>query len=154
MNECKASCGGGNAPARSLITPVKIASTFLAAAVLAVATPGSVLAAASSNEGGEYAYAGSPTDNRTTGQTGDQTYTISAPITVNNFWPGQNDSSDYWQIYKGAAITGTGTRILGLGTEGTVMTDAEFRALRRTFAAEIREGLSRRDAPCGRPLID
>ena len=60
MNECKASCGGGNAPARSLITPVKIASTFLAAAVLAVATPGSVLAAASSNEGGEYAYAGSP----------------------------------------------------------------------------------------------
>ena len=39
MNECKASCGGGNAPARSPITPVKIASTFLAAALLAVATP-------------------------------------------------------------------------------------------------------------------
>lgn len=111
MNECKASCGGGNAPARSPITPVKIAAAI--AAALSLATPSSVLAAASSNEGGEYAYAGSPTDNRTTGQTGDQTYTISAPITVNNFWPGQNDSSDYWQIYKGAAITGTGnTRIM------------------------------------------
>lgn len=58
MNECKASCGRGNVPACSPITPVKIASTFLAVAVLAVATPGSVLAAASSNEGVEYAYAG------------------------------------------------------------------------------------------------
>ena len=35
MNECKASCGGGNAPARSLITPVKIAAAIAAALPLA-----------------------------------------------------------------------------------------------------------------------
>lgn len=69
--------------------------------------------------------------------------------------PDPDELAGYDVVVSTAPMPGVpGTRILGLGTEGTVMTDAEFRALRRTFAAEIREGLSRRDAPCGRPLID
>ena len=78
------------------------------AALCALALPTAAFAAATTNEGGEYTYTGSPTDNRTTGQTGDQTYTVVNPITINNFWPGQNDDSPYWQIYKGAAITAGG----------------------------------------------
>ena len=89
-------------------TPSAIASTLLAAVAAVVALPQVANAAASSNEGGEYTYTGSPNDNRTTGQTGDQIYTVSSPISIGNFWPGQNDSSPYWQIYKGAAITASG----------------------------------------------
>ena len=89
-------------------TPSAIASTLLAAVAAVVVLPQVAHAAAASNEGGEYTYAGSPNDNRTTGQTGDQIYTVSSPISIGNFWPGQNDSSPYWQIYKGAAITASG----------------------------------------------
>lgn len=46
---------------------------------------------------------------------------------------------------------GRDARVLGLGTEGTVMTVAEFRALRRTFAAEIRNGVSRKTDPVDGP---
>ncbi len=38
-------------------------------------------AAATTNEGGEYTYTGSPNDNRTTGQTGDQIWNVQNPIT-------------------------------------------------------------------------
>ena len=82
--------------------------TVIVAAFCAFALPMAGFAAATTNEGGEYTYSGSPTDNRTTGQTGDQTYTVVNPISINNFWPGQNDDSPYWQIYKGAAITAGG----------------------------------------------
>ena len=35
------------------------------------------------------------------------------PITVGAFYPGQTDIVPYWQIYRGAAITGTGnTRVM------------------------------------------
>lgn len=76
--------------------------------VFALAAIGPSFAGARSNAGGEYTYEGSPTDNRTTGQTGDQVYAVPSPITVASFWPGQTDDVDYWQIYKGASITDTG----------------------------------------------
>ena len=58
--------------------------------------------------GGEYNYSGYPTDNRTTGQTGDQIWNVSSPLTLDRFWPGQTDDVDYWQIYRGAMITASG----------------------------------------------
>jgi len=48
-----------------------------------------VFAAATTNEGGEYTYTGSPNDNRTTGQTGDQIWNVQNPISMGNFWPGR-----------------------------------------------------------------
>ena len=89
-------------------TPSAIASTLLAAVAAVVVLPQVAHAAAKTNEGGEYTYTGSPNDNRTTGQTGDQTYTVVNPISIGNFFPGQNDVVPYWQIYKGAAITASG----------------------------------------------
>lgn len=65
-------------------------------------------AAAPTNEGGSYTYTGNPPDMRTTGQTGDQIWNIASPLTIGNFYPGQTDIVPYWQIYTGAAITGTG----------------------------------------------
>ena len=74
-----------------------------------LALPLAGFAAASSNEGGEYNYTNvSPNDNRTTGQTGDQIYNVLIPISKTDFYPGQNDIVPYWQIYRGAAITGSG----------------------------------------------
>ena len=82
-------------------------------AMILAAVTSIAFGAASTNEGGEYTYTGSPNDNRTTGQTGDQTYTVNRPITVVNFYPGANDLTSYWQIYRGATITNTGnTRVM------------------------------------------
>ncbi|MBR4611162.1 MAG: hypothetical protein IKO40_00455 [Kiritimatiellae bacterium] len=90
-------------------TPSAIASTLLAAVAAVVVLPQVANAAASSNEGGEYNYTnGSPNDNRTTGQTGDQIYNVLNPISKTDFYPGQNDIVPYWQIYRGEAITGSG----------------------------------------------
>ena len=75
--------------------------TFAAAASIA-------FGAATTNEGGEYTYTGSPNDNRTTGQTGDQIWNIESPLTIGSFYPGQSDIVPYWQIYRGAAITVNG----------------------------------------------
>lgn len=86
-------------------TTVALAASC-ALAVLTASLP--AFAAAPTNEGGEYTYAGSPNDMRTTGQTGDQTYTVESPISMNNFWPGQSDDSPYWQIYTGESITAGG----------------------------------------------
>lgn len=77
------------------------------AASLAAAATGA-FAAAPTNEGGTYTYTGSPSDMRTTGQTGDQTWNVSSPITIGSFYPGQTDIVDYWQIYTGATITANG----------------------------------------------
>ena len=69
--------------------------------------------AATTNEGGEYTYPSWQNDNRTTGQTGDQTWIVQNPIAVENFYPGANDLTQYWQIYTGASITGSGkTRLM------------------------------------------
>ena len=54
---------------------------------------------ATTNEGGEYTYPSWQNDNRTTGQTGDQTWIVQNPIAVENFYPGANDLTQYWQIY-------------------------------------------------------
>ena len=62
-------------------------------------------AAAPTNEGGEYTYTGSPADMRTTGQTGDQIWNVTSPCSIAGFFPGQNDTVPYWQIYKGESIT-------------------------------------------------
>ena len=45
-------------------------------------------AAAPTNEGGEYTYAGNPTDMRTTGQTGDQIWNVTSPLSIYGFFPG------------------------------------------------------------------
>ena len=95
-------------PRKQLAAATGAALTVLAALICALALPMAGFAAATTNEGGEYTYTGSPNDNRTTGQTGDQTYTVASPISMNNFWPGQSDVVPYWQIYKGAAITAGG----------------------------------------------
>ena len=86
----------------------KFADGFAAVAAAVAALAGTAFGAAATKEGGTYTYTGSPNDNRTTGQTGDQTYMVESPISVNNFWPGQTDIVPYWQIYAGAAITATG----------------------------------------------
>ena len=57
------------------------------------------------NEGGEYTYPSWQDDNRTTGQTGDQIWNVTSPLSLGKFWPGQTDEVDYWQIYRGASIT-------------------------------------------------
>jgi len=62
-------------------------------------------AAAPTNEGGEYTYAGNPTDMRTTGQTGDQIWNVTSPLSIYGFFPGQTDTVPYWQIYTGESIT-------------------------------------------------
>ena len=64
--------------------------------------------AAPTNEGGEYTYTGTPPDMRTTGQTGDQIWNVPDPITVSGFFPGVGNGTvgPYWQIYRGATITG------------------------------------------------
>ena len=82
--------------------------TVFVAALCALALPMAGFAAATTNEGGEYTYTGSPNDNRTTGQTGDQIWNVLNPITVGSFYPGQSDIVPYWQIYRGATITVTG----------------------------------------------
>ena len=82
--------------------------TQVAAFVVATSVVISSFAAATTNEGGEYTYTGSPNDNRTTGQTGDQIWNIASPLTIGSFYPGQSDIVPYWQIYRGAAITVTG----------------------------------------------
>ena len=87
---------------------MKTKTMAFAAALLVAALPVASRAAARSNEGGTYTYSGSPADNRTTGQTGDQTYTIASPVTIGSFFPGQTDIVDYWQIYTGAKITTSG----------------------------------------------
>ena len=63
--------------------------------------------AATTNEGGEYTYPSWQDDNRTTGQTGDQIWNVTSPLSLGKFWPGQTDVVDYWQIYRGASITTT-----------------------------------------------
>ena len=81
----------------------------LASLALACLATGTAFAAAVPNEGGEYTYSTSyGSDMRTTGQTGDQIWNIASPVTINNFYPGQQDVVSYWQIYTGAAITATG----------------------------------------------
>ena len=82
--------------------------TEIAVAAVAVVAAFPSFGAAATNEGGEYTYTGSPNDNRTTGQTGDQIWNVQNPISIGNFWPGQNDVVPYWQIYRGAAITANG----------------------------------------------
>ena len=82
--------------------------TEIAVAAVAVVAAFPSFGAAATNEGGEYTYTGSPNDNRTTGQTGDQIWNVQNPISIGNFWPGQNDMVPYWQIYRGAAITANG----------------------------------------------
>ena len=78
-------------------------------AFLAIAACTSIaFGAASTNEGGEYTYTGSPADNRTTGQTGDQIWNVLSPVSITSFFPGQNDIVPYWQIYRGASITAGG----------------------------------------------
>ena len=68
-----------------------------------------VFGAATTNDGGEYSYPDKwHNDNRTTGQTGDQIWNVQNPLSIENFYPGQNDVVPYWQIYRGAAITGSG----------------------------------------------
>lgn len=65
--------------------------------------------------GGEYTYSSTSygNDMRTTGQTGDQIWNIASPVTIGSFYPGQKDVVPYWQIFRGATITGTGnTRIM------------------------------------------
>ena len=63
--------------------------------------------AATTNEGGEYTYPSWQTDNRTTGQTGDQIWNVASLLSLDRFWPGQTDVVPYWQIYRGASITTT-----------------------------------------------
>ena len=82
--------------------------TVIVAAFCAFALPMAGFAAATTNEGGEYTYTGSPNDNRTTGQTGDQIWNVASPVTIGNFFPGQSDIVPYWQIYRGATITASG----------------------------------------------
>ena len=60
------------------------------------------------NEGGEYPYPSWQDDNRTTGQTGDQIWNVTSPLSLGKFWPGQTDEVDYWQIYRGEMITASG----------------------------------------------
>ena len=79
-------------------------AVLFVAAMLACAA----FAAATTNEGGEYTYTGSPADNRTTGQTGDQIWNIASPVTIGSFFPGQIDTAPFWQIYRGAVITANG----------------------------------------------
>ena len=69
---------------------------------------GAAFGAATTNEGGEYTYTGSPNDNRTTGQTGDQIWNVENALSIGSFFPGQSDIVPYWQIYRGAAITASG----------------------------------------------
>ncbi len=79
----------------------------IAAAAVAVLPLAAV--AAVPNEGGEYTYSTAyGNDLRTTGQTGDQIWNIASPVSIGNFWPGQNDVSPYWQIFRGATITAGG----------------------------------------------
>ena len=81
--------------------------------VICAAAVSTVFGDASTNEGGEYTYPSWQTDNRTTGQTGDQTWNVVNPISVGNFFVGQTDIVPYWQIYTGASITGSGkTRLM------------------------------------------
>ena len=81
----------------------------LASLALACLATGTAFAAAVPNEGGEYTYSTSyGSDMRTKGQTGDQIWNIASPVTINDFYPGQQDVVSYWQIYTGAAITATG----------------------------------------------
>ena len=69
--------------------------------------------AAPTNDGGEYTYTGSPNNMQTTGQNGDQYWNVVSPISVADFYPGQSDIVEYWQIYTGASITGSGkTRVM------------------------------------------
>ena len=84
-------------------------------AAFAVATSVAIPSfAAVPNEGGEYTFSTSyGNDYRTTGQTGDQIWNVQNPITVGAFYPGQTDIVPYWQIYRGAALTGTSnTRVM------------------------------------------
>ena len=89
--------------------PFAILSVLLSTVATVAVIPQAAHAAAATNEGGEYNYTnGSPNDNRTTGQTGDQIYNVLNPISKTDFYPGQTDIVPYWQIYRGAAITGSG----------------------------------------------
>ena len=100
-------------PRKQLAAATGAAFTMLAALFCALALPTAAFAAAKSNEGGTFTYNGNPNNNTTTGQTGDQTYIVENPISVTDFYPGQSDVSDYWQIYTGASITGSGkTRVM------------------------------------------
>lgn len=82
--------------------------------IFALVTLSCAAFAAVPNEGGEYTFSTSyGNDYRTTGQTGDQIWNVRNPITVGAFYPGQTDIVPYWQIYRGAAITGTSnTRVM------------------------------------------
>ena len=86
-------------------------SVFVAA-LCALVLPMSGFAAVP-NEGGTYTYSKTEHGNdlRTTGQTGDQIWNVASPVTIGNFWPGQNDAVPYWQIYTGAAITDNGPTV-------------------------------------------
>lgn len=63
----------------------------------------SMAGAAFPTAGGDYSYKGSQLfgDQRTTGQTGDLYITVTEPGTGTPFWPGANDATPYWQIFKG-----------------------------------------------------
>ena len=93
-------------------SPSAVFSATLAVVAAVVVLPQAAHAVRS--EGGEFNYGGSTSDMRTTGQQGDQIWTVQNPISVVNFYPGQTDTSPYWQTYRGASITGTGNcRITG-----------------------------------------
>lgn len=94
----------------------------------------SMAGAAFPTAGGDYSYKGSQLfgDQRTTGQTGDLYITVTEPGTGTPFWPGANDATPYWQIFKGESLTVTGTdnsksfRIMGGNVvfENAVRSDA------------------------------
>ena len=87
--------------------------TEIAVAAVAVVAAFPSFSAAPTNEGGEYTYSGSPNNMQTTGQTSNQYWNVVSPISVTDFYPGQSDVSDYWQIYTGSSITGSGkTRVM------------------------------------------
>jgi hypothetical protein len=80
--------------------------------------------AATTNEGGEYTYPSWQDDNRTTGQTGDQIWNVTSPLSLGKFWPGQTDVVPYWQIYRGASITTTASSLDRIMTGNVVFENA------------------------------
>ncbi|MBR3085271.1 MAG: hypothetical protein IKH04_02600 [Kiritimatiellae bacterium] len=84
------------------------AGRHFARCALAIALAAPLAALAVRNEGGEFTYGGAVTDMRTTGQTGDQIWNVTSPLSIKNFWPGQTDDVPYWQIYRGESITDSG----------------------------------------------
>ena len=100
-----------NESARAGRAPYRRSRQTRPSLIFAIAMLSCAAFAAVPNAGGEYTFSTSyGNDYRTTGQTGDQIWNVQNPITVGAFYPGQTDIVPYWQIYRGAAITGTRTR--------------------------------------------